>query len=175
MIALIGAMVTSALPAIRIGQFHRRDFPGSDLLDSLELLARLVEAREQGRPGQTALELARMLRCDMDTSTRLLSQLEAQGWIGRLEDVRFPRYVLIANPNQITVTMLFDLFVIDRDELDYQLRLDATQVDRAAVMGALENEKLDITLCSLIAARSSALTDASLRNATRSPMPHQPA
>jgi membrane protein len=175
MIALIGAMVTSALPAIRIGQFHRRDFPGSDLLDSLELLARLVEAREQGRPGQTAVELARMLRCDMDTSTRLLSQLEAQGWIGRLEDVRLPRYVLIANPNQITVTMLFDLFVIDRDELDYQLRLDATQVDRAAVMGALENEKLDITLCSLIAARSSALTDASLRNATRSPMPHQPA
>ena len=175
MIALIGAMVTSALPAIRIGQFHRRDFPGSDLLDSLELLARLVEAREQGRPGQTAVELARMLRCDMDTSTRLLSQLEAQGWIGRLEDVRLPRYVLIANPNQITVTMLFDLFVIDRDELDYQLRLDATQVDRAAVMGALENEKLDITLCSLIAARSSALTDASLRNPTRSPMPHQPA
>ena len=88
MIALIGAMVTSALPAIRIGQFHRRDFPGSDLLDSLELLARLVEARDEGKPGQTALELARMLRCDMDTSMRLLSQLEAQGWIGRLEDVQ---------------------------------------------------------------------------------------
>ncbi len=73
--------------------------------------------------------------------------------------------MLIANPNQITVTMLFDLFVIDRDELDYQLRLDSTHVDRAALMGALENEKLDITLCSLLAARSSALTDA--RCATR--------
>jgi membrane protein len=169
MIALIGAMVTSALPAIRIGQFHRRDFPGSDLLDTLELLARLVETREEGKPGYTALQLAKMLRCDMDTSTRLLARVEAEGWVGRLEDAHAPRYVLIANPSQITVTMLFDLFVIDREELDYQLRLDATQVDRAALMSALENEKLDITLGSLIAARTSALTNARLRDPSRMP------
>jgi len=169
MIALIGAMVTSALPAIRIGQFHRRDFPGSDLLDTLELLARLVETREEGKPGYTALQLAKMLRCDMDTSTRLLARVEAEGWVGRLEDAHAPRYVLIANPSQITVTMLFDLFVIDREELDYQLRLDATQVDRAALMSALENEKLDITLGSLIAARTSALTNARLHDPSRMP------
>jgi membrane protein len=71
--------------------------------------------------------------------------------------------------------MLFDLFVIDREELEYQLRLDATQVDCAALTGALENEKLDVTLGSLIAARSSALTDARLRDPARSAMPHQPA
>ncbi|SAL43123.1 YihY family inner membrane protein [Caballeronia humi] len=175
LIALVGAMVTSALPAIRIGQFHRRDFPGSDLLDSLELLARLVIARDEGKPGQTALDLARMLRCDMDTSMRLLSRVETQGWVGRLDDAKAPRYVLIANPNQITLAMLFDLFVIDRDELEYQLRLDASQVDCAALMGVLENEKLGITLGSLIAARVSALTNARMRDATRVPMPHQPA
>ncbi len=73
MITLIGAMVTSALPAIRIGQFHRTDFPGSDLLDALELLARLAEARDAGMPGYTGLELAKMLRCDMDTTMRLLA------------------------------------------------------------------------------------------------------
>jgi membrane protein len=163
MIALVGAMVTSALPAIRIGQYHRRDFPGSDLLDSLELLARLAEAREEGKPGYTALDLAKMLRCDMETSTRLINRLDALGWIGRLEDARMPRYVLIANPGQITVTMLFDLFVVDREELDYQLRLDATQVDRSALMSALDNEKLDITLAALLTQRASALTNARLR------------
>ncbi len=117
-------------------------FPGSDLLDALEILAWLVESREEGKPGYMALELSKMERCDLDTSTRL---------IGRLEDARMPRYVLIANPNQITVTMLFDQFVIERDELVYQLRRDATQVDCAALMGALDNDKLDITLDSLIA------------------------
>jgi membrane protein len=175
MFALVGAMVTSALPAIRTGQYHRRDFPGSDLLDALEILARLVEARDEGKPGHTALQLSSMARCDLDTSTRLIARLDALGWIGRLEDSRTPRYVLIANPSQITVTMLFEQFVIDRAELEYQLKLDAAQVDCAALMSALENDKLEITLGSLIAARVSALTSARPRETPRSSMPGQPA
>jgi membrane protein len=174
-IALVGAMVTSALPAIRIGQFHRRAFPGSDLLDALEILARLVESREEGKPGHTALELSKMARCDLDTSMRLIARLDALGWIGRLEDTRTPRYVLIANPAQITVTQLFEQFVIDREELDYQLRLEATQVDRSALMDALDNDKLEISLSSLIAARVAALTNARLRERPHAPMPQQPA
>ena len=67
-IALAGAMVASALPAIRIGQFHRPRFAGSDLFDALELLARLSEAREAGKRGYTLQDLARMLRRDMDTT-----------------------------------------------------------------------------------------------------------
>jgi membrane protein len=156
MITLIGAMVASAVPAIRTGQFHRTDFPGSDLLDVLELLARLAEARDRGLPGYTGLELAGMLRCDMDTSMRLVRKLDALEWVARLDDVRVPRYVLIANPQQITVASLFDLFVIDREELGYQLGLDTAQVDHDALMNALDNEKLGITLGSLIAARAAA-------------------
>ncbi|KMY85187.1 Ribonuclease BN [Candidatus Paraburkholderia calva] len=170
-IALIGAMVTSALPAIRIGQYHRRAFPGSDLLDALEILARLVESREAGKPGYTALELSKLVRCDMDTSTRLIARLDALGWIGRLEDSRMPRYVLIANPNQLTVDMLYGHFVIDRDELAYQLRLEAAHVDCAALMGALENEKLNVTLGSLIAAQ--AQSNARQRETPRSSLPQQ--
>jgi membrane protein len=162
-IALVGAMVTSALPAIRIGQYHRRAFPGSDLLDALEILARLVESREAGEPGYTALDLAKLARCDMDTSTRLIARLDALGWVGRLEESRTPRYVLIANPNRVTLNMLFDQFVIDRAELEYQLRLDAAQVDCDGLMGALDNEKLGMTLGSLLAARAQAQHNARLR------------
>jgi membrane protein len=175
MITLIGAMVASAVPAIRIGQFHRADFPGSDLLDALEMLARLAEAREKGVPGYTAHELAGMLRCDMDTSMRLFRKLDSLEWVAKLENLRVPRYVLIANPQQITVASLFDQFLIDREELDYQLRLDTTRVDRDSLMNALDNEKLDITLASLLAARA-ASRDESRRTANQAAsMPHQTA
>jgi membrane protein len=152
-ITLAGAMIASALPAIRVGQFHRRRYPGDDLLDALELLARLDEARESGRPGSTVMELASMLRCDLDTATRLVARLGEEGWIARLQDDGVPRYALLANPARITVTRLFDLFVIDRNELEYQLKLEPTRVDCAALLGALHNEKLEISLAALIAAR----------------------
>jgi membrane protein len=175
MITLIGAMVASAVPAIRIGQFHRSDFPGSDFLDVLELLARLAEAREAGAPGFTGLELAKMLRCDMDTSMRLIRKLDALDWVARLENLRVPRYVLIANPQQITVARLFDLFVVEREELDYQLRLDTSRIDRAALMNALNNEKLDITLATLLAARAASRQEAGREAHEATSMPHQPA
>jgi membrane protein len=175
MITLIGAMVASAVPAIRTGQFHRADFPGSDLLDALELLARLAEAREKGTPGYTGMELARMLRCDMDTSMRLVRKLDSLEWVARLENLRVPRYVLIANPQQITVASLFDQFLIDREELDYQLRLDTTRVDRDSLMNALDNEKLDITLASLLAARAASRNECRLTAGQAASMPRQTA
>ncbi|HEV3104216.1 MAG TPA: YihY family inner membrane protein [Trinickia sp.] len=153
-ITLAGATIASAVPAIRTGQFHRRDYPGGDLLDALELLARLDEAREAGGRARTMIELARMLRCDMDTLTRLVATLERCGWVTRLQDDGVPRYALLANPAHITVARLFDLFVIDRAELEYQLNLESTRVDATTLLNALRNEKLDIPLPVLVAART---------------------
>ncbi|HXZ10479.1 MAG TPA: YihY family inner membrane protein [Paraburkholderia sp.] len=156
-ITLAGAMIASALPAIRIGQFHRPQFPGSDLFDALELLARLSEAREAGKPGYTMEELARMLRRDVDTTTRLIQRLEDVEWIARLEanDVR-QCFLLIANPAQIVVGELFDMFVIDRAELAYQVNLDSTRVDGGLLLAALDNDKLGVSLATLLAARTAA-------------------
>ncbi len=153
-ITLAGATIVSALPAIRVGQFHRRHYAGSDLLDALELLVRLDEARDAGKPGLTPMELSRMLRCDIDTVTRLLGKLSRREWVTRLADEPVPRHVLIANPAQVTVGRLFDMFVIDRAELEYQLRLDSTRVDTALLLDALHNPKLDLTLATLVAARA---------------------
>ncbi|AME24993.1 MULTISPECIES: YihY family inner membrane protein [Burkholderiaceae] len=175
MITLIGAMVTSALPAIRTGQFHRADFPGSDLLDALELLARLAEARDAGKPGYTGLELASMLRCDMDTTMRLVRKLDDLEWVARLENLRVPRYVLIASPQQITVSSLFDLFVIDREELDYQLRLDSSHIDDATLMNALSNDKMDVTLATLLAARTASREARAHESENAASMPRQTA
>ncbi len=176
-ITLAGATIVSALPAIRAGQFHRRQYAGSDLLDALEMLVRFDEARESGRPGLTQMELARMLRCDIDTVTRLIGEFVRREWVTRLADDSEMRFVLIANPAQISVGRLFDIFVIDRSELEYQLRLDSTRVDTALLLDALRNPKLDLTIATLVAARSArgALGRGDPSQAARAPWPHQPA
>ncbi|CAE6743623.1 YihY family inner membrane protein [Paraburkholderia nemoris] len=176
-IALAGAMIASALPAIRIGQFHRPTFEGSDLFDSLELLARLSEARDAGKRGYTMPEISRMLRRDMDTTVRLLLKLEEIEWIARLQDDDTrPHFLLLANPAQITVERLFDLFVIDRAELEYQLELNSTRVDGQTLLAALENDKLKVTLAVLLAARAAArAAKAQESDQGTSSMPHQAA
>ncbi len=176
-IALAGAMIASALPAIRIGQFHRPTFEGSDLFDSLELLARLSEARDAGKRGYTVPELSRMLRREMDTTINLLQKLEEIEWIARLqEDGTRPYFLLLANPAQITVERLFDLFVIDRAELEYQLELNSTRVDGQTLLAALENDKLKVTLAVLLAARAAArAARAQESELGTSSMPHQTA
>ena len=176
-IALAGAMIASALPAIRIGQFHRPTFEGSDLFDSLELLARLSEARDAGKRGYTMPEISRMLRRDMDTTVRLLLKLEEIEWIARLQDDDTrPYFLLLANPAQITVERLFDLFVIDRAELEYQLELNSTRVDGQTLLAALENDKLKVTLAVLLAARAAArAARAQESDQGTSSMPHQAA
>lgn len=155
-ITLAGATIVSALPAIRAGEFHRHAYPGGDLVDALELLARLDDAREAGRTGCTVAELARAARCDLDTATRLVEKLCRREWIMRLQDGGdgVARYALLGNPAQITVSRVFDVFVIDRAELEYQLKLSSTRVDADALLSALNNDKLDISLATLLAVRN---------------------
>ncbi|MFX1762441.1 YihY family inner membrane protein [Paraburkholderia sp. A1RI-2L] len=151
-ITLVGAMITSALPEIRTGRFNRPRFPGSDLLDALELLAGLADARDAGQPGSTAEQLAQLLRRDLATVTRLVTDLEEDELIGRLEkDGEKPHYILIANPARISVERIYARFVVDRKELAYQLK--SSDIDAATLLGALENDKLSISLASLLAAR----------------------
>ncbi|WP_174490611.1 YihY family inner membrane protein [Paraburkholderia oxyphila] len=151
-ITLVGAMITSALPEIRTGRFNRPRFPGSDLLDALELLAGLADARDAGQPGSTAEQLAQLLRRDLSTVTRIVADLEEDELIGRLEkDGEKPHYVLVANPARISVERIYARFVIDRKELAYQLK--SSDIDAATLLGSLENDKLSISLASLLAAR----------------------
>ncbi|MCP1119820.1 YihY family inner membrane protein [Robbsia andropogonis] len=153
-ITLFGATLTSALPAIRAGHFFRPRFTGSDLFDALAILARLVRARDMGRFGYNEGELTRMLRRDLDTTTRLLAALEQRQWIARLHRDGTPeRWLLIANPATITLAALIDAFVIDRDELAYQASLESSRVDADLLLSALHHEGLTVTLRDLMHAR----------------------
>lgn len=173
-ITLAGATTASALPAIRAGQFHRRAYPGGDLLDALEMLARLNEARESGKPGYTVMELAQAVRCDLGTAERIVAKLSRCDWISRLheEAVAVPRYALLANLAKLTVAHLFEVFVIDRTELDYQLRRQATRVDGNALLSVLENDRLQISLATLIALGEAHRTSAAAARGAHAGAPH---
>ncbi|WP_321952815.1 YihY family inner membrane protein [Paraburkholderia bannensis] len=151
-ITLVGAMITSALPEIRTGRFNRPRFPGSDLLDALELLGGLAETRDAGSPGLNSEQLAQLLRRDLATVTRLVNILEEDELIAQLErDGAQPHYVLIGNPARISVERIYARFVIDRKELAYQLK--SSDIDAGMLLSALENDKLAVSLASLLAAR----------------------
>lgn len=154
LITLFGAMLASALPEIRLGHFHRVDYAGSDLLDALEILAWLNDAREAGRVGCTAHELARLQRCGLDTVARLLDKLEASDWIARIQrEHDADRYVLLIDTRHASVRRLYALFVIDRDEFTYQLNLDTAHIDGPTLLAALDHSGLDVSLDVLLAAR----------------------
>jgi membrane protein len=160
-ITLFGATITSALPAIRAGHFYRPRFPGSDLFDALGMLSRLVRARDRGRMGYTASELSRMLRRDLETTLRLLDLLEGREWIARLHrDGEAARWLLIANPTSITISALFDLLVVDRDELSFQAQLETSRIDGPTLIAALQHERLQTSLADLMGARAASLARA---------------
>ena len=175
-ITLVGAMIASALPEIRTGQFNRPAFPGSDLLDALELLGRLAHAADAARPGCTATWLARALRRDLPTVTRLLQGLEDDGLVGRLDsNGERTRFVLLANPARIPVARVFGRFVIDRRELAYQLNRKSMRVDAMTLLDALDNDKLSVSLASLLAARRQLAHAVSGDGRANPRMPHQTA
>jgi membrane protein len=150
-ITLFGATLTSALPAIRAGHYFRPRFAGSDLIDALGILSRLVRARDRGRIGYTATELSRMVRRDLDTIMRLLSVLEQREWIARLHrDGAFDRWLLIVHPGALTVSHLFDLLVVDRAELAFQANLDSSRIDGAKLLRALAQQGPDVSLLDLM-------------------------
>jgi len=159
-ITLLGAMIVSALPAIRLGYYHRFRFPGSDLLDALELLAHLYDAREASRPGYTLKDLALLQRNDLDTVTRVIGELERIEWVARLhKEGKPPHFMLLVNPLQAKLAVLFEIFAVNRTELAYQLNLDNARIDGAVLLPALSSEGLDVSLATLMAARGRAQSD----------------
>ncbi|CAB3794381.1 YihY family inner membrane protein [Pararobbsia alpina] len=159
-VTLVGAMLASALPAIRIGQFHRPRFPGSDLLDALDLLALLNQAREEGMPGYRLLELSRLARRDLETTTRLLGVLEEHGWIAKLDPFQHSeRWILIVNPRRIDLLAVFNAFVINRKELEYQVTLSTTMFEGDVLLSALDARRLDVSLAEVLGGLHGTATD----------------
>jgi membrane protein len=141
------------LPTFRAGHFHRQKFAGGDLLDALNLLALLHEARESGLPGYAASTLARRLRCDLDIVQGVLHVLERATWVARLRRHNAPdHWIMLANPKQVRLGDLYERFVLDPTEFSYQAELSPAQLDRGVLTQALSARQIDLSLSDLLVA-----------------------
>ena len=83
---------------------------------------------------------------------------------------------MIANPAGIPLARLFERFVIDRKELAYQLKGKSSGIDARVLLDALDNEKLAVSLATLLAAPRVEADDAVAESGRGRPsMPHQAA
>ncbi|VVD70373.1 YihY family inner membrane protein [Pandoraea soli] len=145
LVALIGATITSVLPALRLGHFQYPRFPGSDLLDGLTLIHLLNLDREAGGTGRTMAQLASTMRTSLDHAGDLLARLERMGWVGRLTmQPPVERWLLLANPRTTTLAPLVAQLALNVDELARQMERHA--LDGAHVADILREGKWDVPL-----------------------------
>jgi membrane protein len=112
MIVLLGAVVAACVPGVMSGAQRRKAVHGLEAALSLQLLARLDAARQEGQGGVTLSQVARELRTDAAQLTPVLTALGALGWVGRLDEAGEARLVLLADPASLPLAAWFDRLVI---------------------------------------------------------------
>lgn len=130
LIALIGAVLTAALPVVKHERWWHVAAPGSAFIDAMSALKILVEARDGGSSAAVGLGTLRTAtRLGYEELDSLLEQMCEIGWVARVaperrRGVRFGRranegrgrWVLLANPDQLTVAEVYRLFAFNTVE-----------------------------------------------------------
>lgn len=128
LIALIGAVLAAALPVVKYERWWHVAAPGSSFIDAMAVLKILVEARSGGRNAAVDLAaLRRITRLGYEELEGLLEQMREAGWAARLAPERRGRFgkragegrnrwVLLANPDRLTVAEVYRLFAFSASE-----------------------------------------------------------
>ncbi len=122
LITLVGAVIAAALPVVKYERWWHRPAPGGEFLDAMNLLRVLVEARGSASVVDV-LRLREETRLGFEESERLLQRMLNVGWVGRVRIERTQgwrlgrrskmqqdRWVLLANPDKLTVAEVYQLF-----------------------------------------------------------------
>lgn len=127
MITLAGAVVTAALPIVKYERWWHVPQPGSAFVDAMALLAVLYEARASADSAVVDSKLLRdRTRLGFDESETLLEKMLDAGWVARLKSEGpkrmqwgkritdgLDRWVLLANPEYLTLADVYRVFVFD--------------------------------------------------------------
>ncbi|WBR99946.1 YihY family inner membrane protein [Pseudoduganella sp. SL102] len=125
LITLLGALLAAALPVIKYERWWYEPVPGGAFVDALAVLKVLHGA---SRYGDTALVSSGAIRArtrmGFDELHTLLDQMQDKGWVGRVRVEPAPRmqfgkrvddtgdnWVLLANPEVLTLAEVYRLFV----------------------------------------------------------------
>lgn len=127
LITLGGAVVTAALPIVKYERWWHVPQPGSAFVDAMALLAVLYEARTNANSAVVDTKLLRdKTRLGFDESEALLEKMLDANWVGRIKAEGpkrmqwgkritdgLDRWVLLANPQQLTLADVYRVFVFD--------------------------------------------------------------
>ncbi len=122
LITLVGAVIAAALPVVKYERWWHRPAPGGEFLDAMSVLNVLTDARASSG-AVDALRLRERTRLGFEESERLLQRMLNVGWVGRIRAERSSgwrfgrrtrlkqdRWVLLANPDKLTVAEVYHLF-----------------------------------------------------------------
>jgi len=121
LITLAGAVIAAALPVVKYERWWHKPAPGSEFLDAMNVLKVMVDARS-GTAAVDALRLRELTRLGFEESESLLQRMLVVGWVGRVKSEvatswrlsrkhrKQDRWVLLANPEALTVSDVYQLF-----------------------------------------------------------------
>ena len=122
LITLVGAVIAAALPVVKYERWWHRPAPGGEFLDAMNVLRLLVESRNSSA-AVDVLRLREETRQGFAESERLLQRMLNVGWVariraersrgwrlGRRSKLQQDRWVLLANPDKLTVAEVYQLF-----------------------------------------------------------------
>ena len=112
-IVLLGAVIAAYAPSLRMRVKRWPDGPGARLQLALALLRELDRARAGGDRGLSGGQLAAALRIDPLQIEPILDILVAFDWLGRLDEARDPRFVLLCDPARTPAQPLLALLLIE--------------------------------------------------------------
>lgn len=127
LITLGGAVVTAALPIVKYERWWHVPQPGSAFVDAMALLAVLHGARKSSQSAVVDTKLIReKTRLGFEEAEALLQKMLDAGWVGRIKAEGpqrmqwgkritdgLDRWVLLANPQYLTLADIYRLFVFD--------------------------------------------------------------
>jgi membrane protein len=118
-IVLLGAALTAYVPSLIAGIPRRRSGVGWQFQLALELLRELDLAATQPHKGRTMAQLCSTLAVEAQRVEPVLEALIALDWIGQLNEADVygseARYVLLAQPEGVTLAPLMDKLLLPRN------------------------------------------------------------
>jgi membrane protein len=99
-IVLLGAVIAAYAPSLQKRVRRWPDGPGARLQLAIAVLRQLNDARTAGERGLNGGELATALHTDPLQTEPILDTLVAFDWVGRLDEVNDPRFVLLCDPSR---------------------------------------------------------------------------
>ena len=127
LITLVGAVVAATLPVVKHGRWKHVPFPGSTFADAMKVLKALYQAKMALSPSVEGKKLPGLTHLGADEIENLLLAMQHAGWVthikadspvrlGRWKRIakgRGERWLLTADPNQLTLANVYRLFVFE--------------------------------------------------------------